>query len=79
MCVLTMQKRAKLREELDLARYETESDVDDLPDQAAKGDNKSTKVYKGPSAITTVTTSALHMYSDESVPSFTRTILLKCS
>ena len=56
------QKRAKLREELDLERYETdpESGGEDKPREG-----KGVRVYKSENALTTVTIAPLILNSDE--------------
>ena len=59
-----LQKRAKLREELDLARYETASE-DEEGNASLDEDGKTVKTYQGPAAVTTVITSSVHLYSDE--------------
>ena len=57
-----LQKRAKLREELDIERYETDPESE-REDKATKG--KGVKVYKSGSALTTVTIAPLMLASDE--------------
>ena len=60
--LLRLQKRAKLREELDIERYET--------DPESEGEDKNTggkgvKIYKSGDALTTVTVAPLIFNSDE--------------
>ncbi len=60
-----LQKRAKLREELDIERYETDSE----PEREEKqGKGKGVRVYQSKDAVTTVTVAPLILNSDEYVP-----------
>lgn len=62
-----MQKRAKLREELQLERYETPppSDGEEPGVEEEDEEDKDVKVYKDKNLLTTVTTSAITLYSDD--------------
>ena len=57
-----LQKRAKMREELDMERYETDSGSER---EEKKKDGKGVRVYKSGDAVTTVTVAPLILNSDE--------------
>lgn len=89
-----VQKRAKQREELQLERYETPPPSDDEADedegepaaepQPEAGEGRDVKVYRDNQLLTTVTTSAITLYSDDeeecgsSLSFFQRNIAVQC-
>ena len=60
-----MQKRAKLREELDLKRYETASESGGDSDKERDAPGHAVKVFKDDGAGTTVTVTSVYLNSDE--------------
>lgn len=60
---ICVQRRAKLREQLDLERYETPSEAEEEVKDGAVG--RGVKVYRSGDATTTVTVAPLVLNSDE--------------
>jgi len=59
------QKRAKLREDLDLKRYETPSESEGGSDADRGVPGRGVRVFKDDEAVTTVTVTSVFLNSDE--------------
>jgi hypothetical protein len=60
-----LQKRAKLREDLDLKRYETPSDSEGVSEDEEGVPGRGVRVFKNDEAVTTVTVTSVFLNSDE--------------
>lgn len=59
------EKRAKLREDLDLKRYETPSDSEGVSEDEEGVPGRGVRVFKNDEAVTTVTVTSVFLNSDE--------------